>query len=138
MKSAVFIIAFVLALVSTSVHAQDKSPRQSVEGAQTLAGAVDAFEVIAKQRTSTQARASALKSGVTPVTRDWEIDSAHLIRKSRELSKLKGAQREQKAQEVIDHALRLLANDARAGNEDRERETFDAVRGVLTALVNQK
>lgn len=137
------IAAIVVVALSATVHVQDAPQRRVVNpptltaAPPTLDVAVTAFEVMAKQRTNTQTRTASQKKGLEPVTRDWEIHSAHLIAKSREIVKLKGVARERKTQEIIDHALLLIAEDSRQGNEDREQATFSTVRNVLAALAVQ-
>ena len=142
MKIRSLCLAAALAISSLSLFAQ--TPQQSAAKVFTLTESVNEFERLRQQRQNVVARASANSVEQTPVSRDWEIDSFHLVNKSRALTagqsngkKLTTAQRVKLEREVVEHAVRLVAVDARSGNEDRELETTSAVLNVLTSLVSE-
>jgi len=142
MKIRSLCLSAALVISSLSLFAQ--TPQQSAAKVTTLAESVNEFERLRQQRQNVVARASANSVEQTPISRDWEIDSFHLVNKSRALTtgqsngkKLAASQRAKLEREVVEHAIRLVAVDARSGNEDRELETTTAVLNVLTALVTE-
>lgn len=148
MKRLALILAIVLT-AATVLPAQQRAAQQTASSAasSTVTEAVAAVKALIDQRTRVDQRQSTNKPGavkpgaetaVTPErSRDWEIDSAHLVNKATAAQNATGAARDRQLREVVDHALRMVAEDARRGNEDRELETYTAVSNLLKALVTQ-